>query len=183
MVCFEELWQEDLKLAVHADISDQDQSIYFPSVGTQVKDSETGAQIAHADEEVTLIDTVSYANVQPGEELTLQGVLMDKETGEELLIDGEPVTAETTFTPEESAGTVDVEFTFNASEVSGKHWLSSSHCYIKVKKSPSTRISTHLSRRWCFLLLILRPQIRIPAARSDLLRKKPLYRMLQNTRT
>ena len=120
VVCFEELWQEDLKLAVHADISDQDQSIYFPSVGTQVKDSETGAQIAHADEEVTLIDTVSYANVQPGEELTLQGVLMDKETGEELLIDGEPVTAETTFTPEESAGTVDVEFTFNASEVSGQ---------------------------------------------------------------
>ena len=120
VVCFEELWQEDLKLAVHADISDQDQSIYFPSVGTQVKDSETGAQIAHADEEVTLIDTVSYANVQPGEELTLQGVLMDKETGEELLIGGEPVTAETTFTPEESEGTVDVEFTFNASEVSGK---------------------------------------------------------------
>ena len=120
VVCFEELWQKDLKLAVHADISDQDQSIYFPSVGTQVKDSETGAQIAHADEEVTLIDTVSYANVQPGEELTLQGVLMDKETGEELLIDGEPVTAETTFTPEESEGTVDVEFTFNASEVSGK---------------------------------------------------------------
>lgn len=120
VVCFEELWQEDLKLAVHADISDQDQSIYFPSVGTQVKDSETGAQIAHADDEVTLIDTVSYANVQPGEELTLQGVLMDKETGEELLIGGEPVTAETTFTPEESEGTVDVEFTFNASEVSGK---------------------------------------------------------------
>lgn len=120
VVCFEELWQKDLKLAVHADISDQDQSIYFPSVGTQVKDSETGAQIAHADEEVTLIDTVSYANVQPGEELTLQGVLMDKETGEELLIGGEPVTAETTFTPEESEGTVDVEFTFNASEVSGK---------------------------------------------------------------
>ncbi|OUO30442.1 cell wall anchor protein [Lachnoclostridium sp. An298] len=120
VVCFEELWQEDLKLAVHADISDQDQSIYFPSVGTLVKDSETGAQIAHADEEVTLIDTVSYANVQSGEELTLQGVLMDKETGEELLIGGEPVTAETTFTPEESEGTVDVEFTFNASEVSGK---------------------------------------------------------------
>lgn len=120
VVCFEELWQEDLKLAVHADISDQDQSIYFPSVGTQVKDSETGAQIAHADEEVTLIDTVSYANVQPGEELTLQGVLMDKETGEELLIDGEPITTETTFTPEESDGTIDVEFMFNASEVSGK---------------------------------------------------------------
>ena len=75
VVCFEELWQDDLKMAVHADIEDQDQSIFFPEIGTQVKDSETGLQMAHADEEVTLIDTVSYSNVQPGEELTLKGIL------------------------------------------------------------------------------------------------------------
>lgn len=120
VVCFEELWQDDLKMAVHADIEDQDQSIYFPSIGTQVKDSETGMQMAHADEEVTLIDTVSYSNVQPGEELTLKGKLMDKETGEELLIDEKPITSEITFTPESSDGTVDVEFTFNATEAAGK---------------------------------------------------------------
>ena len=120
VVCFEELWQDDLKMAVHADIEDQDQSIFFPEIGTQVKDSETGLQMAHADEEVTLIDTVSYSNVQPGEELTLKGILMDKETGEALEIDGETVTSELTFTPESSEGTVDVEFTFNATEAAGK---------------------------------------------------------------
>ena len=104
VVCFEELWQDDLKMAVHADIEDQDQSIFFPEIGTQVKDSETGLQMAHADEEVTLIDTVSYSNVPAGEELTLQGILMDKETGEALEIDGETVTSELTFTPESTEG-------------------------------------------------------------------------------
>src|SRR5699024_6628251 len=82
--------------------------------------SETGLQMAHADEEVILIDTVSYSNVQPGEELSLKGILMDKETGEPLEIDGETVTSELTFTPESSEGTVDVEFTFNATEAAGK---------------------------------------------------------------
>lgn len=85
-----------------------------------MKDSETGLQMAHADEEVTLIDTVSYSNVPAGEELTLQGILMDKETGEALEIDGETVTSELTFTPESTEGTVDVEFTFNATEAAGK---------------------------------------------------------------
>ncbi len=56
VVCFEELWQDDLKMAVHADIEDQDQSIFFPEIGTQVKDSETGLQMTPADDEVTLID-------------------------------------------------------------------------------------------------------------------------------
>lgn len=37
IVVFEELYQEDLKLAVHADITDQDQTIYFPEIGTTAK--------------------------------------------------------------------------------------------------------------------------------------------------
>ena len=35
-------------------------------------------------------------------------------------IDGETVTSELTFTPESTEGTVDVEFTFNATEAAGK---------------------------------------------------------------
>lgn len=120
VVCFEELWQDDLKMAVHADIEDQDQAIFFPEIGTQVRDSETGLQIAHADEDVTLVDTVSYSNILPGKELTLKGVLMDKATGQELLVNGKTVTSEITFTPENSEGTVDVEFTFNATKAAGK---------------------------------------------------------------
>lgn len=120
IVCFEELYQEDLKLAVHADIEDKDQSIYFPEISTQVKDEATGLQIAYAGKDTTLIDTVSYKNLLPGEEYRLSGILMDKETGKELLIGEKPVTAETNFTPDESEGTVEVPFAFDATDAAGK---------------------------------------------------------------
>ena len=45
---------------------------------------------------------------------------MDKETGEAILVDGKEIKAEATFTPEKSSGTVNVDFTFNASSLGGK---------------------------------------------------------------
>ena len=45
---------------------------------------------------------------------------MDQETGEELLLDGNPVTAETAFTPEERSGSVEVLFTLDGSSLAGK---------------------------------------------------------------
>lgn len=110
IVVFEELYQEDLKLAVHADITDQDQTIYFPEIGTTAKDKETDMNLSQADKEVTLVDTVAYKNLLPGEEYVMTGTLMDKETGKPVEIDKKEVTAETTFTPKESSGTVDVIF-------------------------------------------------------------------------
>ena len=183
VVCFEELWQDDLKMAVHADIEDQDQSIFFPEIGTQVKDSETGLQMAHADEEVTLIDTVSYSNVQPGEKLTLKGILMDKETGEALEIDGETVTSELTFTPESTEGTVDVEFTFNATEAAGKTLVVFESLYYGEEEIASTRILVHRSRRWFCLLSAPLQQIRSLETRPGLQRRKHPLRMWRNIRT
>lgn len=49
-VVFEELYQEDVKLAVHADLSDTDQQISFPEIKTTVKDSETSEHFANASE-------------------------------------------------------------------------------------------------------------------------------------
>ena len=44
---------------------------------------------------------------------------MNKETGEALEINGEPVTSETTFTAKKSTGSVEVEFTFDATGLEG----------------------------------------------------------------
>ena len=44
---------------------------------------------------------------------------MDQETGKEVLVDGKPVTAETTFRPETAEGTLDVPFTFDATGLGG----------------------------------------------------------------
>ena len=120
IVVFEELYQEDLKLAVHADITDQDQTIYFPEIGTTAKDKETDMNLSQADKEVTLVDTVAYKNLLPGEEYVMTGTLMDKESGKPVEIDKKEVTAETTFTPKESSGTVDVIFSFDGTSLAGK---------------------------------------------------------------
>lgn len=85
-------------------------------IGTTAK-FENGEKETAAAQFVTLIDTVSYTGLVPNKEYTVSGVLMDKATGKELLIDGEPVTAEAVFTPEKSDGTVDVEFVFDAREL------------------------------------------------------------------
>ena len=71
-------------------------------------------------DKVTLTDTVSYTGLVPGKEYRATGVLMDKETGEKLLVDGKEITAETVFVPETKNGSVDVTFIFDATGLHGK---------------------------------------------------------------
>ena len=71
-------------------------------------------------DKVTLTDTVSYTGLVPGKEYRATGVLMDKETGEKLLVDGKEITAETVFVPETKNGSVDVTFIFVATGLHGK---------------------------------------------------------------
>lgn len=120
-VIFEELYQDKEKLAVHADLEDTDQQVSFPEIGTKAKDSDTEENIASADEKVKLTDTIFFKGLVPNLEYVATGRLMDVET-EEPLLDGEkPITAQTTFTPKESEGTVDVVFTFDGSSLKGKN--------------------------------------------------------------
>ena len=119
VVAFERMYYEDKEVGSHTDIEDEDQSIHFPTIGTTAKDSSTKEHIANASK-VTIIDTVSYKNLIPGQKYTLKGVLMDKETGKELLIGEKKVTAEKEFTPKEADGSVDLEYTFDASAMAGK---------------------------------------------------------------
>lgn len=69
---------------------------------------------------VTITDKVSYTDLWIGKEYTVDGILMLKETGEPLLIDGKPVTGNTTFTPTEKDGFVNVDFTFDANNLQGQ---------------------------------------------------------------
>lgn len=71
-------------------------------------------------DKVTLTDTVSYTGLVPGKEYKVTGVLMDKETGEKLLVDSKEITAETEFVPETKNGSVDVTFIFDATGLHGK---------------------------------------------------------------
>lgn len=114
-VVYERLYWNNTEYAKHTDLYDTKQSIYYPTIGTQAKDSETDEDRACADNSVTIIDTVTYENLVPGYEYTLEGALMNKRTGKPVTTsDGTPITAEETFTPEDFSGSVDVTFTFDA---------------------------------------------------------------------
>ncbi len=120
VVVFESLELEGQVVAEHKDIKDEGQTVRFPEIGTTARSESTGAPVSNAKGEVTIIDTVKYTNLEPGTEYTLQGVLMDKATGEALVIDGKEITAEKVFKPEKASGSVQVAFTFDASGLEGK---------------------------------------------------------------
>lgn len=73
-----------------------------------------GKKKVGATEVFTLEDVVEYKHLVTGREYTVKGILMDKATGEPLLIDEKEIRSETTFTPDEPSGSVTVEFTFDA---------------------------------------------------------------------
>lgn len=73
-----------------------------------------GKKEVGATEVFTLEDVVEYKHLVPRTEYKVKGVLMDKATGEPLLIDEKEIRSETTFTPDEPTGSVTVEFTFDA---------------------------------------------------------------------
>lgn len=111
-------------VGIHRDINDTEQTIYYPGLGTTMVDAETGDHESQATENDVYIDTVEYTNLQVGEEYTITGVLMDKDTGEPLLQDGEKITGSVTFIAENSNGFVEVEYHFDSSLLEGKDVVS-----------------------------------------------------------
>ena len=67
--------------------------------------------------DITIDDVVSYKHLTAGKEYTIKGVLMDKYTGKQFLVDGKEVCSEVTFTPETADGKVTVSFTFDGSVI------------------------------------------------------------------
>ena len=125
VVAFESLSLNGKELASHADIEDKSQTVTItkPEVGTTAKDGFDGNQTVVSDTEVSVVDTVKYKNVTPGKTYKVSGTLYEKVTDKNgkvtkkqlLDADGNPVTAETEFVPEDTYGTVDVTFTFDGS--------------------------------------------------------------------
>lgn len=121
VVVYEELYLGDEKLAEHKDINDAGQTIHFPAIGTRAYDGKTDCEISKADEEITIVDTVSYENLRAGRKYKMTGILMDRETGRAVLDEnGGRIEAQTSFTAETSDGTVEVIFRFPGRNLAGK---------------------------------------------------------------
>ena len=91
-----------------------------PAIGTKAYDQETGEDEITPDTEVTIVDEVGYEGLEEGQTYTLVGFLMDKESGEPIIVGESVVSAERTFTAEAKEGSEKVNFTLDATTLEGK---------------------------------------------------------------
>ena len=121
LVVFEKLLSSDgTVLATHEDISDEGQTVTVVEVGTTLTDMADGDHMVPYDGTAKVSDSVEYKGLEVGKEYTVSGTLMVKSTGKALTDkDGNPVASEAKFTPEESDGSIVIEFEFDASLLAG----------------------------------------------------------------
>ena len=127
LVVFEELYlghgdaMSTDPMIIHADLADEAQTIHFPAIDTRATDLLTGTNVSYAQSPVSIVDTVNYSNLQAGKRYTLNGTLMDAETGLPVYgANSMPVTGTTSFRADAADGTATVTFTFDGSTMAGR---------------------------------------------------------------
>ena len=125
VVAFEDVSHEGISYATHADITDEGQSVRFPSVHTTATADATGDHELPATSAQRVTDTVHMENLTAGHEYVVTGtlhVVADDGTDAGTLkdSDGNDVTATTTFTAEAATQDVTVAFDVDASGLAGK---------------------------------------------------------------
>lgn len=123
LTVFETLYQNGIRLAAHEDLYDEEQSVAFPKIRTHAEDGTLKDQdhVGVTGEKVTIVDTVTYENLIPGNTYTVHGTLMNRETGEEILDEeGIPVTAERTWEATEADGSIELTFELDSYLLAGE---------------------------------------------------------------
>ncbi len=112
--------------------SDEDPTIF---------DEMTDDNIASADAEVKLIDTVAYKGLEPGKIYILKSTFVDKNTGKTFVAeDGTRLTAQTVFKPQAKDGEIAVEFpAFDGRNFAGVKLVA----YEEISEDDGTVIAEH----------------------------------------
>ena len=98
-----------------------------PEIGTYLTADAKKKTVAS--EETKFVDTVSYKGLTPGNTYIMEGTLMVKETNDPIVENGEPITVQTTFVPEEESGTTTVEFIIDTTGLQDKEIVAFETCY------------------------------------------------------
>ena len=152
LVTFEELYDlsnpdEPIKVAEHKDIEDEGQTVTITeriiTMHTTAIDKATGEKTIEADDEVTIVDTVTLDGLEKDVKYTLKGWQMVKSENTELLVNGKRVENNLTFTAEDSKMEVQIEFTFNASELGGKELVTFEELYDTSNPDEPIKVAEH----------------------------------------
>ena len=151
LVTFEELYDlsnedEPVKVAEHKDIDDEGQTVLITkriiSIHTTAT-SEDGKKEIEAGKDVTIIDTVILDGLEIGTKYQLKGWQMIKDENAELIINGERVENDYTFTADSKSTEVQIAFTFDASELGGKELVTFEELYDLSNPDEPTKVTEH----------------------------------------
>lgn len=103
-------------------IKENEQMVELTATNDKVPELKTTATVNGKKEviakgEIAIKDTVEYKHLVPNTEYVIKGTLMDKSTGKPFMVKGKEVTSTVKFTPDKANGTVEVEFTFDATNI------------------------------------------------------------------
>ena len=113
------------------------------TIHTTATDKVTGEKSIVAGKNVTIVDTVTLDGLTKGTKYQLKGWQMVKSENAQLLIDGQPVESNYTFTAKKSEMEVEVSYTFNASALGGKDLVTFEELYNLSNPDEPIKVAEH----------------------------------------
>jgi len=113
VVAFEDVQYKGKDVAVHADLSDKDQTVDFPSIHTSA--TANGAkEVYDTDGTITITDVITYTNLTPGTEYRIEADVINSKDGSSV---GK---AAATFTAQTADGTASIDIQVNVKGRAGQ---------------------------------------------------------------
>ena len=138
VVVFEDVYQDKIKVATHADITDEEQSIYIPKIGTKLTGKDSDKKKFHAREKIRLTDTMQYENFVKGKVYYAKGKVVNDKTGKVIQ------RSEGNFIADEKNGEASLDFTINAKGLEGARLVCFEEIYtVDEEGNPDKLIAIH----------------------------------------
>ena len=121
-VAFEEVYETtggtETLWGTHMDLNDEAQTVYVPSISTNLIDEDSQTNYTYIRDNVKAHDLVTYEGLIAGKTYKLTGTLVEKSTGKTFVdANGKTATITQTFTPDYDSGSVDMVFDINPSNL------------------------------------------------------------------
>lgn len=121
-VAFEEVYEttggKETLWGTHMDLNDEAQTVYVPSISTNLIDEDSQTNYTYIRDNVKAHDLVTYEGLITGKTYKLTGTLVEKSTGKTFVdANGKTATITQTFTPDSDSGSVDMVFDINPSNL------------------------------------------------------------------
>ena len=122
LVAYETLSLNGKEIVSERSLDNEYQTLSFPVItSTKAADKRSGTKVIDAQDDMTIVDTISYTGMQTGLPLTVRSTVMDKATGKAAKdSDGNDIIVESEILPDETNGSIDVEIPIKGRNLMGK---------------------------------------------------------------